>query len=198
MKIAIFGGTFNPVHNGHIAIARSIIEGGLADRVWLMVTPCNPWKQDRNLPDNEVRLRMVKAAVSDIPGIEASDFEFGLPLPQYTSSTLKALKAKYPEHEFVLVIGADNWVGFTGWHEWEYIVSTFGIIVYPRDGYNLAGVPSCLNAARVTELDAPLFNVSSTQIRALAAAGESVARYVPAAALDIFLSLDRRFLNGQA
>ncbi len=191
MRIAIFGGTFNPVHNGHIAIARSVIENGLADCVWLMVTPCNPWKLERNLPDNEIRLRMVEAAVSDIPGVMASDFEFDLPLPQYTSSTLRALKAKHPEHEFILVIGADNWVRFTDWHEWEYIVSTFGIIVYPRDGYDLTDAPACLKTAEVTELDAPLFNISSTQIRALAAEGESVSQYVPAAALDIFLSLDK-------
>lgn len=192
MRIAVFGGTFNPIHNGHVAIARSIIEGGLADRVWLMVTPCNPWKQDQNLPDNGIRLSMAAAAVKDIPGIEASDFEFNLPVPQYTASTLKALKEKYPEHEFILAIGADNWVKFTDWRDWEYIIDTFEIIVYPRQGYDMASAPSCLHKAKATELECPLFNVSSTQIRNLAAKGESVDQYVPASALSIFLSnIDR-------
>lgn len=192
MRIAVFGGTFNPIHNGHVAIARGIIESGLADSVWLMVTPCNPWKQEQSLPDNATRLAMAAAAVRDIPGIEASDFEFDLLVPQYTASTLKALRKKYPEHEFVLAIGADNWVRFTGWREWEYIIDNFGIIVYPRQGYDMASAPSCLERAMAVKLDCPLFNVSSTQIRTLAAAGEDVSQYVPAPSLDLFLSTVRR------
>ncbi|MCQ2083166.1 MAG: nicotinate (nicotinamide) nucleotide adenylyltransferase [Bacteroidaceae bacterium] len=187
MRIAVFGGTFNPIHNGHVAIARSILDCNLADKVWLMITPCNPWKQDQLLPANDIRLKMAAAAVRDIPGVEASAYEFGLPIPQYSASTLKSLKKDYPEHEFILAIGADNWIKFTGWREWQYIIDNFGIIVYPRHGYGKQSVPAELEHARVTWLDCPLFNVSSTQIRSMAASGDDVSGLVPAPALEIFL-----------
>lgn len=142
MRIAVFGGTFNPIHNGHLAIAHSILDYGLADEVWLMVTPCNPWKQDQTMPDNDVRLEMVRAAVQGRSGLVASDFEFSLPFPQYTSTTLKALTESFPQHEFVLAMGADNWVRFTEWHDWQFIADNFELIVYPRPGYDIPSSPA--------------------------------------------------------
>jgi len=197
MRIAVFGGTFNPIHNGHLAIAHSILDFGLADEVWLMVTPCNPWKQDQTMPDNDVRLEMVRAAVQGRSGLVASDFEFSLPFPQYTSTTLKALTESFPQHEFVLAMGADNWVRFTEWHDWPFIADNFELIVYPRPGYdipsspagqdmmsspdgqNIQSLPAGLETARVTCLDCVLNDVSSTLVRSKVASGLPVDSLVP-------------------
>jgi len=188
MRITVFGGTFNPIHNGHLAIAHSILDLGLAHEVWLMVTPCNPWKQDQTMPDNDVRLEMVRAAVQGRRGLVASDFEFNLPFPQYTSTTLKALTESFPQHEFVLAMGADNWVRFTEWHDWQFIADNFELIVYPRPGYvipsspagqDIQSLPAGLETARVTCLDCVLNDVSSTLVRSMVASGLPVDSLVP-------------------
>ena len=90
IRTALFGGTFNPLHNGHLTIARSVLEQGLADEVWILITPCNPWKKVQQLLDDRLRYNMVAQAVKDMEGIHASDYEFKLlPLPQPTSLGLR-------------------------------------------------------------------------------------------------------------
>ena len=111
-RVAVFGGSFDPIHNGHLALAGEVISRGLADEVWLMVTPQNPHKQGCALSDEQLRLQMVQLAVQDKPGMKACDFEFSLPRPSYTLNTLTALVEAYPGKEFSLLIGADNWEKF--------------------------------------------------------------------------------------
>lgn len=173
-KIALFGGTFNPFHNGHLAIVKSIIESKLVDELWLLVTPLNPWKITRNLLSNEIRLKMAADAVSDIPHVKVSDYEFKLPIPSYTSDTLKNIAADYPNYEFVLVIGADNWVEFDKWHDYKYIMDNHEIIVYPRENCTIPVV-----AKGITILDCPLVNISSTEIVKLIEEGKSIENLVP-------------------
>lgn len=175
IRTALFGGTFNPFHNGHLAIARSVIEHGLADELWLLVTPCNPWKEGRKLLDNDLRLEMVSQAVSGIPGVSASDYEFSLPVPSYTANTLRHIKSDYPEREFILTIGADNWVEFDKWRDWQYILENFKIIVYPRTGCRIGQLPE-----DVTLLDCPLVDTSSTEIVARIRKGLPIDTLVPA------------------
>lgn len=174
-RTAIFGGTFNPVHNGHIAIARKVLIAGLADELWMMVTPQNPWKKNLQLMDDDVRLQMVQRAVSSIPGVEASDFEFSLPKPSYTANTLRRLCESYPDREFSLVIGADNWEKFGMWFDHDYILRNFRTIVYPRPGFIL---PSC-EEGDVRILDCPLMDISSTEIRRRIMSGEDITGLVP-------------------
>lgn len=171
----MLGGTFNPLHNGHLAIARSVLEQGLADEVWLLVTPCNPWKKDQKLLDDRLRYDMVADAVNDIPCIMASDYEFNLPKPSYTANTLRRISADYPDREFLLTIGADNWVKFENWREADFILNNYRIIVYPRTGYETAAMPD-----GVALLKCPLVNLSSTDIRNSAAKGEPINEMVPA------------------
>jgi len=174
IRTALSGGTFNPIHNGHLAIAQSILEKGLADCVWLMVTPCNPWKSEMSLLPDTLRLEMVSQAASTIPGVLASDFEFSLPKPSYTADTLRRLTACYPDREFILTIGGDNWELFHDWKDWQYILENFHIIVYPRSGYSIGHVPH-----NVTILDCPLFDISSTQIRQMVRNGQDITELVP-------------------
>ena len=175
IRTALFGGTFNPLHNGHLTIARSVLEQGLADEVWILITPCNPWKKDQVLLDDRLRYNMVRDAVKDIHGIEASDYEFNLPKPSYTANTLRHISADYPDREFILTIGADNWVKFDNWRESDFILSNYRIIVYPRSGFEIKDIPQ-----GVTELNCPLVDVSSTDIRSKIQAGEPINEMVPA------------------
>ena len=175
IRTALLGGTFNPLHNGHLTIAQSVLDQHLADEVWMLITPCNPWKTGQNLLDDRIRYDMVASAVKDIPGIQASDFEFGLPKPSYTANTLRSLSASYPDREFILTIGADNWVKFDAWREYDFILRNYSIIVYPRQDC----APSTLPAG-VTLLNCPLVNISSTRIRQLVHQGQPIDKFVPA------------------
>ena len=177
-RIGIYGGSFNPVHFGHVGLAKWVIENTDLDELWLMVSPNNPLKEAGTLaPENE-RLAAVREAVKDIPGVKVSDFEFSLPRPSYTANTLRALQQAYPGVEFTLVIGEDNIAIFDRWREYEYILANFRIFVYPRtSSRQTGGVASAEEGYKnlfpgvaVKELRfltaAPLFNISSTEIRA--------------------------------
>lgn len=175
IRTALFGGTFNPLHNGHLAIAQSVLEQGLADEVWILITPCNPWKKDQALLDDRLRYNMVAQAVKEMDGVRASDYEFKLDKPSYTANTLRRISADYPDREFILTIGADNWVKFHNWREADFILKNYPIIVYPRQGYPIENV-----SGNVTLLDCPLMDISSTQIRQMVHNGTPINELVPA------------------
>lgn len=175
-KIAVFGGSFDPIHNGHLALAGEVLLRGLATEVWFMVTPQNPHKQDCALSDELLRLQMVQLALLDKPGMVASDFEFSLPRPSYTLNTLTALAAAYPEKEFSLLIGADNWEKFDRWYKGDEIIARHDVIVYPRGDEAEPSLPQ-----GVQWLPAKLYNVSSTMIREAVRAGEDISSFVPPA-----------------
>ena len=170
MKIGIYGGSFNPVHFGHVGLAKWVIENTDLDELWLMVSPNNPLKPAGILAPEEERLAAVREAVKDIPHVIASDFEFALPRPSYTANTLRALQAAYPQHEFTLLIGEDNIAIFSQWREYEYILANYRVFVYPRRGNDQSPMTNhklpISNAKNVVFLSsAPLFDISSTQIR---------------------------------
>lgn len=178
MKIGIFGGSFNPIHNGHAIIAQHIISSGAVDRLWFMVSPVNPLKVDneRQVADTD-RLRMVEMVSRPMEHVETSAFEFSMPKPSYTINTLNALQAKFPDDEFYLVTGADNWVVFDRWRNSEEILDKFHLLIYPRLGYDVT-IPEALTD-RVTLIDAPVIELSSTMVRERLAQGLSVRYYVP-------------------
>ena len=170
MRIGIYGGSFNPVHFGHVGLAKWVIEHTDLDELWLLVSPNNPLKSADSLAPEQERLAAVREAIKDIKGLKASDFEFSLPRPSYTANTLRALQKAYPEHEFTLVIGEDNIAIFNQWKEYEYILENFRIFVYPRHlTAKRSFSETVFQAKPVKELtflkDAPLFDISSTAIR---------------------------------
>ncbi|MDE6479949.1 MAG: nicotinate-nucleotide adenylyltransferase [Muribaculaceae bacterium] len=172
MNIGIFGGSFDPIHEGHANLAKYVLDHTDLDEVWLMVSPLNPLKPQGYVATNEQRLEMARLAVEGIPGIRVSDFEFHLPIPSYTYKTLTELKKSYPDHDFRLIIGGDNWADFDKWKNPDEILKEFSIIIYPRPNESI--IPSTqnptYNTQNVTILDnAPKMPISSTQIRHLLA-----------------------------
>ena len=182
LRTGIFGGTFNPIHLGHTALAASVCEQGLVDEVWLMVSPQNPFKQNLELLDEDMRLAMTRLAVAPYPMLHACDFEFHLPRPSYTYHTLQALRKAYPDREFSLIIGEDNWDSFHRWYRSDDILRETPIVVYPRGvdsqitNHNPSSPSTPLGGSGVHVLDFPLLPYSSTEIRALLAAGEDAGR----------------------
>ena len=171
IRTGIFGGSFNPIHIGHLALANYLCEYGEVDEVWFLVSPQNPFKQQQNLLDDQSRLRLVEASVAGYAHFHASDFEFSLPKPSYTVHTLEKLTEAYPERDFYLIIGADNWTAFDRWKSPEIILANHHLLVYPRRGYeiNKGTLPEHVKA-----VDTPLLEVSSTFIRQCLKEGKDI------------------------
>lgn len=168
IRTGIFGGSFNPIHNGHISLAQQLKEREGLDEVWLMVSPLNPLKHADDLLDDEARLEMARKALEGVEGIIASDYEMHLPKPSYTWNTLQALSRDYPEREFVLMIGGDNWQLFDKWYHADDIKKNYQIVVYTR-----------------TPGDAGFIDISSTEIRQRIRNGRSIRKLVPPAVASI-------------
>lgn len=174
-KVGIFGGSFNPIHTGHIALAKSLCQQAGLDEVWLMVSPMNPFKKEAtDLLTDKLRLEMAEQAVADEPKLKACDYEFHMPKPSYTWHTLQALSQDFPNVSFTLLIGGDNWTSFDKWFHHEDILSHYPIVVYPRKGCDIGKVPS-----GVTIVETPLLNISSTEIRQRIKEGKSIHGMVP-------------------
>ena len=165
MKIGIFSGSFNPIHLGHTRLAAFIRQQAGLDEVWLMVSPNNPLKAASGLMDEKLRYHLAQLATAELEGIRPSDFEFHLPKPSYTIHTLEQLTAAYPQHQFSLIIGSDNMAIFHKWKDWQRILALYPIIVYPREGDDLAALKQLYPMMHVIE-GAPLLNISATEIRA--------------------------------
>ena len=176
IKTGIFGGSFNPIHNGHITLARYIREAAELDEVWLMVSPQNPLKQQAGLLADDLRLQIALQAVEDEPHITVSDYEFHLPRPSYTWNTLQSLRRDYPDRQFVLMIGGDNWQHFSRWYHADDILRNYPLVVYPRRGSNI--ISSTL-PPNVQIVEADLLDISSTDIRRRVRQGKSITGMVP-------------------
>ncbi len=178
-KIGLFGGSFNPVHVGHIALARQLRTLAQLDEVWLTVSPQNPLKQkDGSLLDDELRFAMLQLALKDEDHLVASDYELHLPRPSYTWNTLQHLKEDYPQHTFTLLIGGDNWQLFPRWYRGDDILRNHRIVVYPRRG---SRIDASQLPPQVTLAHTGLLDISSTEIRERVARGEPIEGLVPAA-----------------
>ncbi|MDQ3051727.1 MAG: nicotinate (nicotinamide) nucleotide adenylyltransferase [Bacteroidota bacterium] len=162
MKIGLFFGSFNPIHNGHLVIAQYMAEYTDLNQVWMVVSPHNPLKLAGSLLQDHHRFEMVRIGIADYRKLKASKVEFHLPKPSYTINTLVHLQEQYPDNSFVLIMGSDNLDTFKKWKNWEQIIEHHEIYIYPRpgnDGGELKDHP------KVKIVEAPLMQLSSTFIR---------------------------------
>ncbi|MES2620107.1 MAG: nicotinate (nicotinamide) nucleotide adenylyltransferase [Bacteroidota bacterium] len=176
MKIGLFFGSFNPIHNGHLIIANYVCETTDLDKVWLVVSPQNPLKQKETLLREYDRLHLINLAIEDNGNLKASNIEFTLPKPSYTIDTLTHLKDKYPQHEFVLIMGSDNLVTIHKWKNYELILKNYSIYVYPRKSSDRNIYPQNNN---IRFLEFPFLDISATFIRENLKKGVSMKYFLP-------------------
>ena len=175
MKIGIYGGSFDPIHTGHAIVANFVAQCGFVDEVWIMVSRRNPLKSNDTFATDAERLKMAELTAKNCKNVKVSDFEMSLPSPSYTYDTLTCLRNKYPEHQFFLIIGSDNYENFKNWRNHDKIMSEFGLIIYPRPEFHLETQPD--NTVYLS--GAPEFTVSSTLIREYVKDGWDINFFVP-------------------
>ena len=180
MNIAIYSGSFNPLHIGHLAIIKYMIEEAGFDMVYLIVSPKNPLKEGISSATGLDRYNAAVAAVGrrSLSQVRVDDIELNMPEPHYTVRTLRALKEREPENSFTFVMGADNLADIRRWREHTTILKDFGVAVFPRIGHDLTEIKQDLlkedPAYKIQILDAPLVNISSTEIREAISKGEDI------------------------
>ena len=154
-----------------------MLNSGFLDEVWFVVSPLNPFKKEQSdLLSDELRLEMTKLALEGESNMLAQDFEFRLPKPSFTWQTLKAMSEEYPNRQFVLIIGADNWQAFHLWYNYEEILKKYSLLIYPREGIDINEESLPKNVKLVK---AQLYPISSTQVRKNIKEGKSVSDLIP-------------------
>ena len=175
--IGILGGSFNPVHIGHIILADFIVQRTDISQVWLMLSPLNPLKANpEELISDSHRLEMLRIATKGNPRLQPCDIELSMPQPSYSINSLNRLQELHPDKQFSLIIGSDNWLMFDRWRSYEEIIKNFSPIVYPRPGYNI-GIHTL--PQNVTLVNAPTLDISSTFIRDSIAMGFDMQNFLP-------------------
>jgi nicotinate-nucleotide adenylyltransferase len=192
VRIGVFGGSFDPIHHAHLIVARLAIEQLALDRVLFLVAGTQPFKQGIHAAPAAHRLRMVELALEGIPGFAADGRELRRPPPSYTVDSLRELKREEPRAELVLIMGADVASGLGGWREPDEVGKLATIAVCRRtvDGGIAApgGHPVPGSRSADAEIDVPAIDISSTEVRRRAAAGLSLAGWVPLAVADYIVA----------
>lgn len=173
--IGLLGGSFNPVHCGHLMLASYLTQWGYVDRVWLTLSPRNPLKDAAGLLPDTRRLAMLSIATKGLDRIETCDIELSMPQPSYTIATLDLLARRYPAKRFKLIIGSDNWRIFDQWKDSQRILDEYGVIVYPRPGYPIDDT----HVDGMETLSPIMADISSTQMRDAIARGRDMTCFLP-------------------
>lgn len=175
MKVGLYFGSFNPIHVGHLIIANHVLNETDLQKIWFVLSPQNPFKHSTTLLNEFDRLHLVQKAVEGDDRLKASDIEFALPKPSYTSHTLAYLKEKYPSYEFSIIMGSDSFQNLGKWKNAEAIINHYPILVYERPGFPVDNTIG----AQVKMLKAPLLEISATHIREAVQQGKSIKYLVP-------------------
>ena len=170
MRIGLYFGSFNPIHTGHLIIANHILNNTALQKIWFVVSPQNPFKPSSSLLNEYDRLHLVQIAVENDDRLRASEIEFSLPKPSYTSHTLAYLSEKYTEHRFTIIMGSDSFQNLEKWKNSEHIIANYPIFIYRRPGFEVTKD----FGAQITVLDAPLLEISATHIRETVQEGKSI------------------------
>jgi nicotinate-nucleotide adenylyltransferase len=175
MNIGLYFGSFNPIHTGHLIIANYIATHTDLDQVWLVVSPQNPLKPQKNLLNEYQRKHLIDIAIEGENKLRTSSVEFSLPKPSYTIDTLAYLRDKHPDYQFVVILGSDSYNNIEKWKNYQLLLRDNEIFVYKRPGYETVEKKS----DKTTILEAPLLDISSTRIRQLIKEKKSIRFLVP-------------------
>ena len=172
-------------------MANYILENSDMDELWFVVSPQNPFKEKKSLLKDHNRLDMVEIAIRNYPKMRASNVEFSLPTPSYTVDTLTYLNEKYPDYSFSLIMGEDNLKSLHKWKNYEILLKNHHIIVYPRvsknDAPNSETVSELKNHENISLIDAPIIELSATEIRNMIKDNKNVRPMLPP---EVFEYLD--------
>ena len=183
-KIGLFFGSFNPIHIGHLILGNYILENSDMEELWFVVSPQNPFKDKKTLLNDHNRLDMVQLAVKNYPKMRASNVEFSLPKPSYTIDTLTYLKEKYPDYSFALIMGEDNLDSLPKWKNSEKLITDYHIIVYPRTFDGEKKDHEYLQHENISLVNAPIIELSATEIRKMIKEGKNVRPMLPPEVFD--------------
>ena len=188
MIVAVYSGSFNPLHIGHLAIMKHLTEEAGFDMVYLIVSPKNPLKDDISSASGRDRYNAAVSAVqrrfgTDSPSpVKVDDIEMNMPEPHYTINTLDALKEREPDNSFVLVVGSDNLADIRRWKDYSRILKEYGLAVFPRKGFNLDQIRQDLlredPSYKIIPLKAEMVDISSTIIREGIASGQDISAWL--------------------
>lgn len=179
-RIGIFGGTFDPVHNGHVAISKSFLNSGHIDELWVFLNPAPPHKPHRGFAPYTARLKMLQAAFREFDNVRISDLEKKLSEPCYTIQTLSHLEQQYPRHEYYLCIGGDSFRSFKSWYKWKEILEQCTLLVADRPAQDDEKASAELWEHALFVEHQPV-EVSSSEIRHKVRRGGSIRNLVPEA-----------------
>ena len=188
MNIAVYSGAFNPLHIGHLAIIKHLVEKAGFDMAYLIVSPKNPLKDSISSDSAQERYKAALAAVarhfsaSPTGKVKVDDIELTMPEPHYTIRTLNALRKREPDNDFTFVMGADSLGDIRRWKDYTRILKEFGVAVFPRTGFDLEALRIDLleedPAYNITLLNAEMVDISSTTIREAIASGQDVSSWL--------------------
>lgn len=185
MRVAVYSGSFDPLHIGHLAILRELSSSGLYDSILLIISPQNPLKESGKAHSAKERYDSALCALNrhpELSKVRVSDIELTMPPPHYSIRTLDKLREMHPEDRFTLIIGADNLGCIRRWKDYPRILREYGVNVFPREGYDIDTLKKELiledSSFIIDFFDTPLVTISSTFIREMKAMGEDVSSYL--------------------